>query len=149
MVHTTILGTIPMKKLFAFGLLIAALSTSCVKDDLDLATLNNNPFDPEYVGPAVFVADSTWTDVLNLGGTLQRRVLINARVRTDLFLRTTTYRWRYRAVGTDMWSEFIYNQPTRTMVMPNVVIGQSYCWEFQLANLGSIGASNTLCATAE
>ena len=46
-------------------LLSAALVLASCGKELDVDTLNSNPFDPEYAGPEVFVFDTTYVQLVN------------------------------------------------------------------------------------
>lgn len=59
---------------FAYLLLALPLLGGCYKDELDVATLNNNPFDPGYAGPNVFTFDSTYVETVQAPTPYDRQV---------------------------------------------------------------------------
>lgn len=79
-----------MNRKLALGL-IALLVGACGKGELDPASLNNNPFDPDYNGTAVFVLDTTFQRTINIGGTPLQQQVIGFHARQELFLNDQRY----------------------------------------------------------
>lgn len=79
-----------MKALVAASVVVL-LALGCGKGELDPATLNTNPFDPDYNGPAVFQTDSTYlvTNVIN--GVLVQYQAIAFHVHEELFTAPAEY----------------------------------------------------------
>ncbi len=72
-------------------LLLAVLAAACGKDELDTSVLRNNPFDPDYNGPPVFVADSTYLVTVMLGTIPTPFQVVAFHVREELFTAPAAY----------------------------------------------------------
>jgi hypothetical protein len=77
----------------------ALLLISCGKDEVDVSKLNNNPFDPEYVGEPVIVLVGTYTENIMLEGQNVLHQVIEVRVREDLFLSPASYQVQVKRNG--------------------------------------------------
>ncbi|HEY0978983.1 MAG TPA: hypothetical protein VGE21_16045 [Flavobacteriales bacterium] len=138
-----------MRKLLPFLLLSVLGLLSCAKDDLEVADLNNNPFDPAYVGENLFELVSADVAYESVNGVTQSFFRVEVRCRTDRFLSPTPFNVRYKRSNTEVWGPFQYNATTTIIKQYGYAVGQEFCWDFQLGNGGGIGAGNRICATVE
>ena len=138
----------PMRRLLSI-MLVVLVSGGCLKDDLDIAELNHNPFDPAYAGPAIFEVDTVTTGYQTINGEVVRWVRVGIDIRTDRFLTTTTYSVRYKRTDADEWSDTFYmpGDPFMLPTVSDVQSGQVYSWEIQLVNGPGHGAQNTVSVT--
>lgn len=130
-------------------MVMGLMLSGCIKDELDVSTLNYNPFDPAYVGPSIFEPGTVTTELYNSGGNVLKRLRVHVDVRTDLFLGTTTYSVRYRKVGATAWTGPVYmpGDPFGLPSVEDVQSGQVHAWEIQLVNGAGHGAGNTVSVT--
>ena len=125
------------------------LLSACKKDEIDLATLNTNPFDADYAGAPLFTFLSSETVVVVVNGTPQRNLNAQVRVNTELFGRATTYQVGVdQESGSGIPSNAIPNG-LLTISRGNVQPGQEVCWSLRVGNGGAYGGGNRVCATAE
>ncbi|MBP6392688.1 MAG: hypothetical protein KA175_13220 [Flavobacteriales bacterium] len=121
---------------------------SCYKDDIDVAALNNNPFDADYSGAAIF----TFEEVVNEpqpvppGGTAQYVVF---RVNSSLFLESTSYQVKVRDLVTgdeDLVGQVPVGSDVLRYQRDTVQFGTGeVCLELRLSNNLSYGRSETIC----
>lgn len=124
------------------------LLTGCYKDEVDLATLNNNPFDPEYQGPAVFASEGTWQVVIQAGGNSVVMQDIGFRVNEDLFLAPATYSVAVKDLYSGIGSEAApTSEPGRWIYRRGPLPGQEVCIELRLMNSTSTARPETICVT--
>lgn len=139
-----------MRKLLAIALL-AVLSTGCYKDDLK--GLDNNPFDPDYAGQAMFSLEEDFITLLqNPNGSTNRRFTQRVRVHTENFLGSATYVVEAVAQGGGASVSVASNQVQNglfDLVTDNTESGTTYCWEVRLTNQGGTGARNSVCSAAD
>lgn len=139
-----------MKALFAALVILTFMA--CRKDDLDVADLTTNPFDPDYVGPALFEKEAERTIPYQVGDVTFLRLDVDVRVRTERLPSSAAYGVSYRVPG----ASSNVNVPTAdladdrfTMSVLEVTASRAYCVEVALTNGGGAGGGNVLCATAE
>jgi len=140
----------PAMKHLAILLPVLLLLSSCYKDDVDIAALNNNPFDRDYVGENVFVFEETFLETVNIGGTNVLYQVIVFRVREELFLSPASY-----SVRLDDLENGLDDQPvspespgsSRYRYRREPLPGQSICLSLSLANNQSYARPETICAT--
>lgn len=113
-------------------LLVPLLLASCLKDDLDLATLNTNPLDRGYEGPPVVVLEEEATMVNPVPGVPDTVYRQTVRVREDLLPPHTTWTWRVKDLGTNEVTDHDGGSPTLTMTRHHAVLGTTYCYEYTL-----------------
>lgn len=89
--------TIAMK---GWHIIMALLLAGCGKDEVDVSTMTNNPFDQEYQGPQVIELVDAYVETINVpveqpnGQVTYEPVdhqVIEVRVRQDLFLSPASY----------------------------------------------------------
>lgn len=130
-------------------LLLALLSGGCFKDDVDVARLTNNPFDPEYTGPPVFEGQGTSLQQVSIGGSTVLYQVIAFRVRSELFLAPASYGVEVRDQQSGQVLNLSPDPPGsdqfryRRAPLP----GQPVCLELRLSNDQSTARAETLCAT--
>lgn len=139
-----------MKRLLILLPFVVLLS-SCFKDTVDIAALNNNPFDRDFDGEQVFVFEETFTEIVNIGGgTNVLYQVIVFRVREELFLSPTTY-----GIRLDDLQNGQEDQPV-TPVSPgssryryrrDPLPGTPICLRLRLTNNQSAARAETICAT--
>jgi hypothetical protein len=122
-----------MKTLFPL-LLVSMLLSSCLKDDLDPATLTTNPLDLDYDGTPLVVLDhDTLRIVTDLNGFPIDTVLEqNVRVRTDLLPPLTGWTWTVKDLTTGVVTNTTNNSPEYTSTVYHPVIGSTHCYEYIL-----------------
>ncbi len=130
-------------------LLLVPLVMGCYKDDLDVADLNNNPFDPEYVGPAVFELEGTYTQFVDLGEFTVLYQVIEVRVREDLFLSSAAYTVQLTDLQLGMVQNVVPDPPGSNIwkYYREPAPGQEICVELRLANNQSTAGATTFCVT--
>lgn len=137
----------------AFCTIVLMLTcVACRKDDLDVADLTTNPFDADYVGPALFEKEAERTTPYQIGEVTHLRLEVDVRVRTERLPPSAAYGVSYRVPGA---SSNVSVPATDladgrfTMSVLEVTAGRVYCVEVALTNGGGAGGGNVLCATAE
>ena len=124
----------------------------CGKGELDPGTLNNNPFDPDYNGPAVFELDTTYAEPVVVGGSTLIYQAIIFRVKEELFLSPAAYSVKM----TDQLNDFttvLEPNPSnsdrfkylRSEPLPNIAV----CLELRLFNNLSAARAEQICATLQ
>lgn len=138
-----------MRKLFAIALLVMA--TGCYKDDLE--GLDNNPFDPDYAGAAMFTLEEDFITLLqNPNGSTNRRFTQRVRVHAEHFLGSATYVVMAVPQGGGEAVEVASNVVQNglfDLITDDTQSGTTYCWEVRLTNQGGTGARNSVCSTAD
>lgn len=134
-----------------FLLLLLVLCGGCYKDDL--GDLDNNPFDADYSGPAIFtLEDDHITLLTNPNGSINRRFTQRVRVHTEYFLGSATYLVVAVPQGGGSSDTLASNQVQGGLFelnTDNTTSGTTYCWEVRLTNQGGTGARNDICSTAD
>ncbi len=137
------------KVFFLIMVFFLVATTACKKDEIDIASLTTNPFDPDYNGAPIFtyISDTTTTELVN--GNAVNTLTIEVQVHTEYFGRQTTYQVAYNdGTATSTPSNNIPNG-LLTMQITNATEGQEYCTLLRLENSGAYGGGNSICATAE
>lgn len=137
-----------MRKSFIM-LAMAAMATGCYKDTLDVAALDNNPFDPAYAGPPVFEVRSTYLETVTIAGlgTITRQVF-EFRVRNELFLAPARYSVQVLDLTNDIVSVVDQSAPD-DHILKYYRLGNpapQLCVELRLRNNFSNARAETLCA---
>lgn len=131
-----------------FSLLLLVVMPGCAKDELDVAELNTNPFDPDYAGPAIFTYIGATTTTTIVNGQPRLTLNIRVQVHTEYFARITTY-YVEQVDGGLTPSSSIPND-VLTIQIPNVDPGETYCRRLYLYNDGVRGGGgDEICGTAE
>lgn len=130
-----------------FPLLVMVGITGCAKDELDVAGLNTNPFDPDYVGADIFSVVSTTTSTYTVEGVEYQRLNMRVKVHTELFPRISTYLVDQDGAPLIASSSMPNNELTIQFL--DVDPGLTYCRRLYLYNDGVRGGSNEVCGTAE
>lgn len=130
-------------------LLLALLSAGCYKDELDVSMLTGNPFDPGYIGPAIFHFDTAYLEAVPPFG---NQHIIQFRANSELFLSPATYQVRVRDAQTG--DEQVLGQvPVGSHVFKYrrsaITFGQEVCIEVALYNTFSAGRPETICGTLQ
>lgn len=130
-------------------LAMAMLATGCYKDELDVATLDNNPFDPAYTGPPVFEAIGTYLETTTIPGlgTITRQVF-EFRVRNELFLSPASYSVQVLDLTNNIVSVVDQSAPG-VHILKYYRLGDpapQLCVELRLRNNFSTAGAETLCA---
>ncbi len=143
-------NTDPMRG--ALRLLLMVLLHSCGKGELDPASLTNNPFDPDYSGPAVYEYDTTYLHIISLPQGPVSYQVISFRVKEELFLSDVAYSVqvfdRENGITTVIAPDppnsdhFNYNKP-------DLVIGSPVCLDLRLYNNQSAARAEEICATLQ
>jgi|JI10StandDraft_1071094.scaffolds.fasta_scaffold173088_2 hypothetical protein len=136
--------------LFVLALLVGL--GSCKKDEIDLASLNTNPFDADYVGTPIFTFVSATTTSGVVNGVPVNILNVDVQVHTELFGRQTPY--IVRTVNSNTGAETMITSGSmvddRFTVRANgVQPGAVHCWNLQVGNANSFGGGNQVCGTAE
>lgn len=138
-----------MKALITLIALLLLIS-GCYKDSLDVAKLNNNPFDRDYVGEAIFEYDTTFLQTVNIGGSNVVYQVIEFRVREELFLAPAAYTVKVRDLQSGN------PNATATPIAPGSdkyryqrapAAGQEVCLELRLSNNENAASAEVICAT--
>jgi hypothetical protein len=128
------------------------LLSGCYKDEIDLDSLNDNPFDRDYKGPAPFYDVQTSTEWVTIQGQQVQRQVITFRVNEELFLSpVSNYAVHVQEIGTSA-SQLVQSDPPGSNRFKYYRLGQPLfgvpvCLEARLANNQSIAGANTICAT--
>jgi len=121
---------------------------SCHKDDVDIARLSDNPFDPDYEGPLLFLMGDPYVESPP-GSPLSYQVF-PFTVREDLLLAPATYRVRVGDTGRGT-SELLSPNPPGSnsfkYYRPGPEPGQEICLELRLSNNENDARPETTCAT--
>ena len=130
---------------------ICLLNTGCYKDELDIGTLNNNPFDPGYVGPNVFSFDTTYTEPIP--GTGGSRQVFQFKVNSSLFLAPQAYSVYVEDDLLPPADPYVHQVPPGSDVLRyyrlEYVVGQEVCLRLHLANNFHQGRPETVCGTLQ
>jgi hypothetical protein len=124
--------------------------SGCYKDDLDVSTWTNNPFDPDYTGPAVFAYDTTYVDVFGVPPKVLSQQVVQFHVNSSLFLSPNAYQVRVKDLDngqTVVLSQFPAGSDVWRYTKLDFTFGQELCLEVQLSNNFSYGRPETICAT--
>ncbi len=137
-----------MMRYLAFVLCTITLS-SCYKDEIDLESLNTNPFDKDYVGPSVFEIAGAYDQVLVINGVNVASHVIEIRVKEELFLSPASYSVKVLEQGATT-SQFLNPDPPGSNIFKFVRApepGAYVCLELNLANNLNSSRTDVLCIT--
>lgn len=129
---------------------VTLLLAGCYKDELDVSTLNNNPFDPGFTGPAVFAFDSTWVEPIP--GTGGFRQVFQFTVNSSLFLAPQAYNVFVEdpLAGTSTYlSQFPAGSDILRYYRLEFELGQEVCLGLSLSNNFHTGRPETVCGTLQ
>ncbi len=141
--------SVAMRNIGHIALLVLFALSSCSKDEVDVTTLNNNPFDPEYAGPAVFALDDTFLQTVNIGGNNIVYQIITFHVNEDLFLSPSVYSVTLKDLEADV-TQVLNPVPSGSntfQYLREPAPGISVCLELRLTNNQSTAGAETICAT--
>lgn len=128
---------------------IIAMTVSCKKDEIDIASLTTNPFDPDYDGAPIFtyLSDTTIDELVN--GNPVSNLTIRVQVHTELFGTQTPYQVAFNDGSTTSTPSNSIPNGVLTIRIANAVGGNEYCNLLRLENGGAFGGGNTICAIAD
>lgn len=139
-----------MKAAFYMAVLSAVLAVACGKGELDTAELNTNPFDSDYQGPSVFVADSTYIIMVEINFVPTPFQAIAFHVREELFTAPSAYSVR----ALDRNNGVVYtleSNPSNTnrfvYIKGEIVPNSPVCLELRLFNNASYSRGDDICVT--
>lgn len=125
-------------------------TSGCYKDEVDISVLDNNPFDPGYIGPNVFSFDTTYTEPIQ--GTGGLRQVFQFKVNSALFLTPQAYNVYIQDTLTDT-SIFLSQFPSGSDVLRyyrlEFQVGQEVCVNVSLSNNYHQGRAETVCGTLQ
>lgn len=126
-------------------------TSGCYKDEVDIASLNDNPFDPGYTGPDIFSFDTTYIEPIQ--GTSGVRQVFQFKVNSALFLEPQAYSVY---VEDDLLSAeipYVYQLPPGSDVLRyyrlEFAFGQEVCLRMRLSNNYHEGRAETVCGTLQ
>jgi hypothetical protein len=133
-------------------LALALFLAGCRKDDVSIASLNNNPFDADFTGEDLFVSEGTELIVEPIPGIgAVSRQVIRFRVRNELFLPGQAGRpYSVRVVdrstgGTTYLDQAGPGDHRFTYLLAEPVPAEQVCLELRLANNFSVARPETIC----
>ncbi|MCB0793883.1 MAG: hypothetical protein KDB88_04030 [Flavobacteriales bacterium] len=134
------------RALYMIGLLM--LCSGCYKDEVVIAELNNNPFDPDYVGAMLFTLDTVLLEPAPAppGGV---RHAMKFSVNSSRFLTPTSYQVYVKDLVTgdeSFLGQFPLGSDSFTYYRSEIS-GDEVCLELRLANELSVGRAETVCGT--
>lgn len=125
-------------------------ASGCYKDEVDIATLNNNPFDPGFTGPNVFSFDTTYTE--QIPGIGAFRQVFQFKVNSALFLRPQAYDV-FVVDPLASSSTTVHQVPAGSDVLRyyrlEYTVGQEVCLQLSLSNNTHEGRAETVCGTLQ
>lgn len=133
-------------------LALVALLSACRKDDVPIAALDDNPFDPEFTGEELFVSEGTELIVESIPtiGAIGRQV-IHFRVRSELFLpgqagRPYSVRVVDGSTGVVTYLDRSGSEDHRfTYTLAEPMPDEQVCLELRLSNNFSVARPETIC----
>ena len=135
-------------KTILLAITIGLVASSCYKDEVDVATLNNNPFDPQYAGANVFRFDTTYLQFVPVPGFYRQNFQFT--VNSALFLSPTAYSVHVKDLN-DSSEVYLEQYPVGSNVFTYhrlvAVQGQPLCLELRLSNSNSTARPETVCGT--
>jgi len=140
-----------MKKILLLLPVLAVLLASCLKDDLDLASLTTNPLDLDYDGPplVVIVSDTVVVMEGQQGQPEDTVFTMRAHVRSELLSPGTFWAWSVKNLQTGTVTSSANGQSDFSVFVSQVVNGTTHCFAFTLVVMHSRTKSYTYCRTAE
>ncbi len=140
----------PMNRMML--LVLAVLLAGCRKDDVSIASLNNNPFDADFTGEHLFVSEGTELIVESIPGIgAVSRQVIRFRVRSELFLpgqagRPYSVRVVDRSTGVGTYLDQAGSGNHRfTYLLAEPMPAEQVCVELRLANNFSVARPEIIC----
>jgi hypothetical protein len=133
------------------SLLVVLFLAGCHKDDVDVSTLQGNPFDTDYPVNSLLTIDSIWTEATIPGAVWQQN--LNVRVDNSGFPSPTDYQVRCIDGQGDTIIQYSVQHPDGQFLLENfqVTLGTTYCYDVQLM-LGpepATGHADQECRLAE
>lgn len=131
-------------------LCIALLALACGKGELDPDSLQGNPFDPAYDGPAVFVADSAFIVIVPVGTVPTPFQAIAFHVREELFTAPAEYSVHLVDRHNGVVQVLEPNPPNSNnfrYIKGEPLPGVSVCLELSLYNNLSASRPEEICVT--
>jgi len=141
-----------MKRLLPLLLPVLLAFSGCYKDDLDVSTWTNNPFDRDYTGPNVFSMDTTFIEIIGTPPNVITRQVMQFTVNSSLFLAPNAYQVRVKDLENDqivLLSQFPVGSDVWRYTKLEFTFGQELCLEVRLSNNFSDGRPETICATLQ
>ena len=130
---------------------IALLFLGCGKE-VDPASLDNNPFDPDYSGPSVFEVDTTYVTTTVVNGVPLSLQTIAFVVKEELLLSDAAYSVQVKDIAEDFITVVDPNPPNSnrfTYSRPGAQVGVPVCLDLRLYNNLSAARADRLCATLQ
>jgi hypothetical protein len=125
--------------------------SGCYKDEVDIAALSNNPFDPGYVGPNVFSFDTTYIEPIV--GTSGARQVFQFKVNSALFLEPQDYSVYIEDDLLPNADPYVNQLPPGSDVLRyyrlEFEFGQEICLRMHLSNNYHQGRAETVCGTLQ
>lgn len=126
------------------------LLTACHKNELDIADLNTNPFDPDYVGElAIMSIGAIQTETYAQG--LHKQTM-EVRVHPDHFPAPRSY-VLYFTKPSAPYNLYFYSSSTTDNIFQcsnyQITLGEEYCYQFKLVIGGETVKEEMVCAIAE
>lgn len=125
---------------------------SCGKGELDPADLRDNPFDADYEGPTVFVADSTYLQQVLIGSEIVFYQAMAFRVKEELFTSSSAYSVQVRDRVSGQVSVLEPNPPNSnrfTYLIGAPQLNVARCFDLSLYNNLSAARADELCVTLQ
>lgn len=138
-----------MRRTAHIAMLLMLSLSACYKDEVDVAALNNNPFDGDYSGPAVFALDDTFLQTVSIGGSTIVYQVITFHVNEELFLSPAVYSVTLRDLQAEA-TEVLNPVPAGSntfQYLREPASGVTICLELRLTNNQSTAGAETICAT--
>ncbi|MBS1937890.1 MAG: hypothetical protein JSS84_08795 [Bacteroidetes bacterium] len=140
-----------MKRTLYFIVPMVLVLSSCLKDDLNPATLTSNPLDPDYTGPALIELVSDTTRIVYSGGQpVDTVVEQTVHVRTELLAPGTA--WTLYITKMNTGQVFDYGSglpPPSDHSYHHTTAGTSYCFDYQLKVQFSLTKAWRYCTVAD
>ena len=137
-----------MKRATLATALFAVLSTGCLKDELDPASLTDNPLDPENTAVELLFVDSITTVSYAQGQNLRHDV--HLRVNMDVVPSAAAYSIIARQNGQDLWLDPASEPAEHRYIYRRYLVqdGQTYRYDLRLRLEGYDIDVRTPCAVA-
>jgi hypothetical protein len=130
---------------------VVSMLSGCGKE-VDTASLNNNPFDPDYSGPSVYELDTTYVTTTVINGVPLSLQTIAFMVKEELLLSDVAYSVQVKDIAEDFITVVDPNPPNSnhfTYSRPAAMVGVPVCLELRLYNNLSAARADRLCATLQ
>lgn len=130
----------------------SSLNLGCLKDEVDVAALTNNPFDPGYTGANVFTFDTTYIEQVSGPPSFQRQVF-QFKVNSALFLAPQSYSVYVEDDLLPPADPYVHQVPSGSDVLRYYRLefqpGQEVCLRLRLSNNFHHGRAETVCGTLQ